>query len=689
MEFKHFRDAVAAQFARLIAQPQVFRVDIRNERDPNPDVRHDLFQIYLDAFPAGTNPIFKTRGEFDCNCCKQFIRAVGNVVAIVDGKLETVWDNPTAEMEEPFKVVAAAMSAWLKERKVKDYFFHYEGKAGTPQTRYEDDFTKRVGTWTHFAVTVPNKFVVTKDARESIDTVMSHKRSNRDVFARALEELAPDAVETVIDLITQNLLYRGDEHLAKLKVFQDLQVKYGRLPTDRSKEYFSWVKADEIGPSVAKIRNSAVGTLLIDLSNELDLDQAVAKYDSVMAPQNYKRNTALVGKKQIEEAKAKLEELGLTSALDRRFARMTDINVSDILFVDNTERKNLAGNPLDDLTPTKKPKANNLDNVEEVQIDDFITRVLPTVSSMEVYLTGEHSPRFMSLTAPCDPTAGRLFKWENGIAWDYKGGFADSIKERVKKAGGSVEGDLCCRLAWNYSDDLDFHMFEPGFHINFMNKRHLSPNGGMLDVDANGGDGLRPNPVENIFYKDKSRMKPGTYQLRVHNYNQRVADGNGFEVEIEFGGKRYNIVYDKRVRGNETVTVAEIEVSASGVISLGKSLPFGEQSSVVFGLETLQWHKVNLLTLSPNFWGPHAGGNKHWFFILDKAINDGQARGFYNEYLHPDLHAHRKVFEIVGSKMKIEDDSEQLSGLGFSSTQSGTLLCRVKGSINRTMKLVF
>jgi hypothetical protein len=32
---------------------------------------------------------------------------------------------------------------------------------------------------------------------------------------------------------------------------------------------------------------------------------------------------------------------------------------------------------------------------------------------------------------------------------------------------------------------------------------------------------------------------------------------------------------------------------------------------------------------------------------------------------------------------------EQLSGLGFSSTQKNTLLCRVKGSFTRTIKIMF
>lgn len=48
--------------------------------------------MYLASFPPGTNPIYKTNTEHDCTCCKNWIRNLGNVVAIVDGRMETMWD---------------------------------------------------------------------------------------------------------------------------------------------------------------------------------------------------------------------------------------------------------------------------------------------------------------------------------------------------------------------------------------------------------------------------------------------------------------------------------------------------------------------------------------------------------------------------------------------------------------------
>ena len=93
--------------------------------------------------------------------------------------------------------------------------------------------------------------------------------------------------------------------------------------------------------------------------------------------------------------------------------------------------------------------------------------------------------------------------------------------------------------------------------------------------------------------------------------------------------------------------------------------------------------------LSPNCWDLQKNGNLHYFFMLDRCLNDGKARGFFNEFLTQALDEHRKVFEMVGTKMKTEESTNQLSGLGFSSTQRNSLLCRVKGSFNRVVKINF
>ena len=89
---------------------------------------------------------------------------------------------------------------------------------------------------------------------------------------------------------------------------------------------------------------------------------------------------------------------------------------------------------------------------------------------------------------------------------------------------------------------------------------------------------------------------------------------------------------------------------------------------------------------SPNHWEGEYG-NKHLFFILDEARNDELPRGIFNEFLKPELQEHRKVLEVLGSKIKVENSETQLSGLGFSSTQRNEIFVKVKGSFERVIKI--
>lgn len=93
--------------------------------------------------------------------------------------------------------------------------------------------------------------------------------------------------------------------------------------------------------------------------------------------------------------------------------------------------------------------------------------------------------------------------------------------------------------------------------------------------------------------------------------------------------------------------------------------------------------------LSPNYWDGQGIGNKHYFFIIEGCKNPESVRGFYNEFLKDDLMSQKRVFEVLGSKMKIDYSDNQLSGLGFSSTIRNSIICRVKGATERILKINF
>jgi hypothetical protein len=674
MDFRVFKTAVAKQFDRM-QKHQLFRVAVDKDL---------LWETYLKSFPAGTNPVFRKRTEHDCGCCKQFIRAIGNTVALINGEVESIWDVQIPE-EQAFQTVANALSAMVKSKPICDQFLHYENTAGTDKSW--EKMVERVQTWNHFFVNIPKGYVMKK---ADIPTALSGPRSTRDVLLRSLTEITDDAVNTVLELIAQNSLYRGEEHKFAVSDFYKLKQKFNKFKTDKDREIFTWSNLKETTGSVAKIRNTSIGTLLVALSEGKELEDAVKSFEAMVAPTNYKRPTALITKAMIENAKSNLQELGLTSALERRFATINDITVNNILFADRSARKIMTGDVFDELAGSVKTTVKNLDKVEEVPIEKFINDVLPKIDSMEVMMENDHIGNLVSLIAPVDPSAGRLFKWDNGFSWSYNGGMADSIKERVKRAGGNVTGEFCCRLAWFNFDDLDFHMVEPAnYEIMFSNRAHTSPCGGRLDVDMNAGGGQTREPVENIFYSSMKSMKEGVYTLNVHNFCKRESTNVGFEVEVDIKGDVYHFVHEKAVPDRQTITVAKFKYSRAGGVEILESLPNSKSVRTVWGVPTNTFQKVNVMMMSPNFWDAKAVGNKHYFFMLDGCMSDAPARGFLNEFLKEELNVHRKVFEVVGSKMMVEPSDKQLSGLGFSSTQRNSLVCRVKGKFTRIIKVMF
>lgn len=669
--FRAFKSAVAGQFS-VMQGHQLYRVEAKDA----------LWALYLAKFPAGTNEVYRERTEHDCSCCRNFVRTVGDVVAVIGGRVVSVWD--AAVPGEPhYERVSRALSAAVRSAPVKDKFLHYERSAGTDKN-FEQLAQEGVKAWEHFFVNIDARFVEKKD---KIAAVLAEQRESKNVLLRSLTEIGVGDVTAVLELAAQGSLYRGEEHKFALETFLALKRGFDALETDAARDVFAWVNSGVVG-SVARMRNTVIGTLLVDLANGADMEQAVRSYESKVAPANYKRPTALVTKAMVDAARQTVEGLGLTSALRRRYATARDVTVDNLLFVDRAAKRKLEGDVFDDVVTTAG-RAKSLDKVEEVGIEKFLADVLPRVDSVEVLFENRHAPNLVSLIAPDDPTSARLFKWDNLFSWSYNGEMADSIKERVKAAGGSVSGDLCCRLAWDYTDDLDFHMHEPTrYSINFTNRRQLSPGGGMLDLDANGADGPRPDPAENIFYADRARMPEGVYTLEVNNYARR-STGRGFTVEVEFDGQVHRIEYDKVLADKKTVVVAKIRYSRNGGFEIAESLPSSQASRQVWCLATQVFHPVSVLLLSPNHWDGVPVGNKHYFFMIDGARNDGNARGFFNEFLREDLSKHRKVLEMVGGKVKVEDAGQQLSGLGFSSTVRNSVTCRVKGSFTRVIKVIF
>jgi len=677
MTFHAFAKLIAASFQDMTKSGEVFVADIDGDA---------LWDRYLLAFPEGTNPLFRVRTEHDCSTCRQFIKRAGSAVAITDGQVRTVWDRAAEYAPAPYAAVASYLSDSLRGVGIRDLFRvgKNEISFGAPQTRSLDKATRRAETWDHlYTGEIPSRFRVALP-----DTDKGAYRTTVQVFERGLSELSSDAADTVLGLIDGNALYRGEEHRPAVVAFRRMQREHHGLDP-AARRLFVWANA---ASPAARFRNTVIGTLVQDLSDGLPLEAAVRAFETKVAPQNYKRTTALITPGMVKKAMETITELGLEPALERRFATIADVSVTDVLWVDGTARPLMKGGIGELLaaavTTTSGSYRGGL--VEEIHLADFMAHILPEAQSVEVFFTGAHLGNLMALTAPVHPEPARLFRWDNDFSWSYSGNVADSIKERVKKAGGNVGGVLRVSLSWSNFDDLDIHVYEPSTrgvrglqdHIFFRNKAGWT--GGLLDVDMNAGSGQTREPVENVVWAGPP--PDGLYRIIVNNYCQRETSDPGFVVEVECGGKVSHFSYAKQLRTGQDVGVLGLHMKNGAIerIEAGDpSITSAAISQEKWGLTTERFVKVNAVMLSPNHWGKNEVGNKHHFFVLDGCKSDEDMRGFYNEFLHPRLEQHRKVFEVIADKTKCRTVDGGLAGLGFSSTKRDTFMVRVTQGVRR------
>ena len=670
MSFKNFRDVVEKKFKTMT----------KNELFITSATRDDVWEQYLDAFPEGTNNLFKEKREYDCSTCRRFLKNIGNVVAINgNNQLVSVWD---IEVDGYYQEVADALSVYVKSFAVADIFLHKEAQIAEPTSNQLLE-NGAVQKWNHFSVVLPSKLV-------SSDVVAKKgkEREAKGVFQRGIALFSTNSLEIVLDLIAQKSLYRGEEFQKPLKDFLRLKKGYEALPTKEDRDNFLWLNVKN---RASLLKNTVIGSLVEDLSKGEEIENAVRAFESKVAPANYKRSSAPVSSGMVKNAVKKIDELGLETSLHRRFAVAKDVSINNVLFADRSTSAMMKDSLLSKLMKEVKPSTKSYEKIEEISIEDFIENVVPKVNSIELLLEKRHKSNLVSVIAPNIDAPKNIFAWDNPFSWSYNGDITDSsIKERVKQAGGSVLGDLRVSLSWFNTDDLDIHLKEPdGVKVDFTSKQSKK-SGATLDVDMNVNHPVR-DAVENITWVNRSRIKKGKHSISVNNYTSRESTNVGFEIEVEYLGEVYNFSYSRKIKQSDTLKVFDFEIINGKIFftDKGKKVNSNSLSQEIWNIKTGAFQKVSMLMLSPNHWDENEAGNKHHFFVIDGCKNPEKARGFYNEFLRSDLIPHRKVFELLADQMKCESSSEQLSGLGFSSTKRDEIICKVDGNFSRVLKIKF
>lgn len=694
------------QFNQMCATGKLFRVDLSGD---------DVWEVYLKSFLPEHDPVFRDpeSTEHNCNHCKNFIRRYGNVVSIVNNEIISMFDIDPSD--EYFKSMRAMNNAITKSKVVNVFFETFQELKSLPyescsksnevfrlgvaqnHKRYTKEEAEKFGvvkpneirTFDHFHLDLPKAFV--DFSGKSVESIMGDFRDAKNVFQRAMESISLDTLHLVKDLIKQGSLLDGTTHLFKIDQIIPLKTEYDKLSANK-RDNWCWVNSYRL--PFAKFRNELIGVLCSELSEGKELNAACLSWNKRVDPKNYMKATAPITEKQIKEAQKFVEEHGYMESFNRRFATLKDINVTEILHTNSGDGKIKTVSIFDSVkaAPSTRHKRSEFDKVETVPIDKFMEDILPSCTSVEVFLTNAHENNMVSLTTADDLNAKKIFKWPNNFSWTFNGNLAgkSQIKEEVKTKGGKVDGVFRFSMMWadgnGDNSDLDLHCIEPDRNEIYFSNTRSQKTGGNLDIDIRHPGGRLA--VENITYPSLSRMLDGDYKLFIRQFAARGS--KGFAAEIEFDGEIYSYVYDRPLTQNQDIQIAVVTLK-NGKFTIQHKLPANGNSigREIYNLSTNEFHRVNLMCLSPNHWNEKPVGNKHYFFMLENCKTPSPIRSFHNENLIPELAEHRKVLEVLGETNVIQPAEKQLSGLGFNSTVNDELIVKLSGSHKRIVKIIF
>lgn len=667
MEYLDFRDLVTNACNKMIKENKhLFILDVQKDL---------LWMAYMEAFPEGA-----VRQEFNCVNCKHFITRYGALVSI-DGNynIHSYWKDVHAD--GIFTKVVDNMLQVLKNAKIRNAFVTEETTMGC-KCNQQILPTKEIITWNHFYATPTSNLIMDKS---QTPTFRAGVKSSHDVWVRTLSEIDYNSVQTVLDLIADDNLYRGDTYLRQVNV---LKTAFDTIESSHLKDLrldnYAWKSSCTLPESVTHILNSAIGQLLKDITETNDTEGSVRKFEAMVAPYNYKRPKGIITKTQVENAYKTVVNLGYEDSLERRHAKVEDISVEDVIFVNRETRKRMSGgfdSLMSETVNTSKITKDFEKSAIPTTMEEFFKNIVTNASKLELFFDNKLNNNLVTLTAPVNKKAPSMFKWTNGFAWAYNGNISDAIKQRVKEVGGKVDGYMRISLHWYNYDDLDLHMESPYGHVHYANKAGLldvdmNPSGGSLSAERSDPKKFSRDSVENIIFSEVP--KAGTYKVFVNNFSKVENIDLGFEVEVELNGVVHTYVYDKDVPDRANVPVLDFTSDGHNITFTKEHLGSTKASKEIWGVKTQNFVEVSAICLSPNYWGNNKVGAKHYFFMLKDCKNPDAVRGYFNEYLKDDLTKnHKRVFEVLASKALTPYNDNQMSGLGFIATSRNSLMVRV------------
>jgi hypothetical protein len=303
-DYGHFVDRMGATFAGAASGP-LFTTSAP-----------DLWEKYLDGFEPSL------RQYHNCNTCRAFVERCGSLVTIDEhgARHSALWAAGTAD-GTPYAESFRAMRVAVERARITGVFLSSVPLLGEPQKGLRQDGG---GVWSHLFVALP-KGAVYHGVALTASQAAAEKAEDMRNIARALAEFPLDLLEQAAQLLKSDALYRAEKVLGPVEWLRNLKSATDAQKDHRIRDALIWRAVATAPAGFCHPRASMAGTLLEDIATGNGFEWAAKRFASKMHPLAYQRPQAEPSAGQIEAAEKLVEKLGIARALERRFARLDEI----------------------------------------------------------------------------------------------------------------------------------------------------------------------------------------------------------------------------------------------------------------------------------------------------------------------------------------------------------------------------
>lgn len=378
-----------------------------------------LFDVFLAELPTDR------RQHYTCNCCRRFIERFGGLVTLdADGSARpVVWDPETTP--PLFRPSAQAIVQRIGRSSVNGVFLSPQDIWGTPETPSGKPPGSGPSSWHHMAVLPRKELLYRPTPLLTASQAMAEKVQDFETLSRGLAEFSVDVVRQAHTLLTTGGLYRSEKCIGVAKWLLELHEARENTRHTTARANLTWRAVASAPAGFCHVRSTMIGTLLEDIVAGLDFPTIKRRFDEKMHPLQYQRPQAAPSDGQIAAAEKVVAALGSAGALERRFARLEDVEA--LWRPAPAKPKPDRGGVFGHLKTPATPAPTVTPPTVAMTWEKFQRTVLTEAERIEFYVPPTRAG-YVGLITAANPDAPPILQWDgaarrNPVGWYfYEGG---------------------------------------------------------------------------------------------------------------------------------------------------------------------------------------------------------------------------------------------------------------------------